>query len=256
MDDSGAFHSGHSGEKNRDALPSSDEFVSFMDDLNKRTDFTEVPGDSGFADNGGDLFAGVEPLPCHESHSVFSPTTVASEELHDKHGPEHFGVVIPANSSGSRGEPTVNFDNALNVAFNSTVQEQPKQIWETGIWKYIFGNDDSELDFDVWGRPLKRPIPAVWGVDQSSLDKEPTGVLKRSRFQSCNFMDVVSFKPDVPPPLGETKGKLTYRGASSFGLQSQAGGMMVALWFADWVRCATRPKSSTCLHMFFQEGRQ
>ena len=93
MDDSGAFHSGHSGEKNRDALPSSDEFVSFMDDLNKRTDFTEVPG----------------------------PTTVASEELHDKHGPEHFGVVIPANSSGSRGEPTVNFDNALNVAFNSTV---------------------------------------------------------------------------------------------------------------------------------------
>ena len=198
MDDSGAFHSGHSGEKNRDALPSSDEFVSFMDDLNKRTDFTEVPGDSGFADNGGDLFAGVEPLPCHESHSVFSPTTVASEELHDKHGPEHFGVVIPANSSGSRGEPTVNFDNALNVAFNSTVQEQPKQIWETGIWKYIFGNDDSELDFDVWGRPLKRPIPAVWGVDQSSLDKEPTGVLKRSRFQSCNFMDVVSFKPGVP----------------------------------------------------------
>jgi hypothetical protein len=35
-------------------------------------------------------------------------------------------------------------------------------------------------------------------MEQRLLDAEPSGVLKRSRFQSCNFMYVVSFKPDVP----------------------------------------------------------
>jgi len=251
MDDSGASNTEHLSGKSRVALPHSDEFVSFMDDLNKQTGFAEVPGDSGFTDKGVDLFAGMEPLHGHDSHSVCSPTTVASEELHGVHRSEHFNAVIPSNSSGSREEPAVNFDNALDVAFNTIVQEQPKQIWETGIWKYIFGNNDSELDFDVWGRPLKRPTPAVWGVEQSALDKDPLELRNAVVFGVAISWTLCHSNQ---MSLGEIRGKLTYKGALSFGLRSPASGMMVAIWSAGWVRCATRLRCSTCLHMFSQGG--
>ena len=83
------------------------------------------------------------------------------------------------------------------MAFNTAASETPKQIWETGIWKHIFGDDNEELDFNVWGPPVHRPVPAAWGCDSQVLEAHAGGSRKRERSATFNFMDVVSFKPDV-----------------------------------------------------------
>lgn len=197
MDVSGAFSEGHTGSQSHFASGPVDDFVSFSDDL-ARGDLFGDAGDSKFSEPGGDLTGENELQECCFASSVHSPTTVASEDLHGTRIVEQDFMVGSSGDAGSSAGSVVNFDAALNVAFNTANQDQPKQVWETGIWKYIFGNDSSGLDYGVWGPQLNRPVPALWGVEQQVLAAEPTGAMKRSRFHSCNFMDVVSFKPDVP----------------------------------------------------------
>ena len=168
-----------------------EEFVSFSDDLlNSRSD----PGFSDAYDQQLDLFGqnGMDEV------SVASPTTFADEnQFEQKHDLlEHSGEGhVPVAESATS---TFRFEAALNVAFNVAEAERPKQVWETGIWKHIFGSDDSVLDFDIWGPRINRPTPALWGLDSQALETETETLKKRSHAQSCNFMDVVSFKPDVP----------------------------------------------------------
>ena len=194
-----SFMDDHGTGRNGEVLVTGTEFVSFTADLRALADSVDdtdravVPFDSNFPEGGGMLQTGFE------TGSVCSPTTVVSDVRDGAHDHGHDvldGSLVDAAASNSG--VSVNFDVALNVAMNSVSQERPLQVWETGIWKYIFGNDNSGLDFGVWGSQLNRPVPAAWGVEHQLPDAAPAGTKKRSRFHSCNFLDVVSFKPDVP----------------------------------------------------------
>ena len=44
---------------------------------------------------------------------------------------------------------------------------------------------------------MHRPIPAAWGFDSQVLEASSASSKKRVHSSTCNFMDVVSFKPDV-----------------------------------------------------------
>eukprot|EP00435_Cladocopium_sp_Y103_P002156 s2889_g1.t1 len=172
-----------------------DLFTSFSDDLNNLNAYLEETTDANGEPPLGDPYLeGGEPGV--EGDSMCSPTTVASGFLHDALDSDYVQDLDGPSSSDGR---KYNVDAALDVAFNSINAEQPKQVWETGIWKYIFGDNNAALDFDVWGPQTKRPSPALWGVEQLELiSDDAEDKVKRRRTQGCNFMDVVSFKPDVP----------------------------------------------------------
>ena len=175
-------------------------FISFADDLQiMRSEGGQTNMDAS-DDYMKNLFGSIEPMQSEERLSVCSPTTVATQDVYGGRGSDFLQATGSTDSHGHDSANSFNFDAALNVAFNSTESEQPKQVWETGIWKYIFGGDSSGIDFGVWGEQMSRPTPSLWGVDQQVLDTDQGGSLKRSRMHSCNFMDVVSFKPDVPWP--------------------------------------------------------
>eukprot|EP00435_Cladocopium_sp_Y103_P026886 s4229_g6.t1 len=169
-------------------------FTSFSDDLEHLDSFLEGSWNAVNETDDclpHDAFATVEP----GEESMCSPTTLASDLLHEpSHEVVEHETECPSSSDGRR----YNFDAALSVAYNSVSAAQPKQLWETGVWKYIFGDRDATLDFDVWGPQATRPTPAAWGLEQASFNTAATAGGKRSHAQSCNFMDVVSFKPDVP----------------------------------------------------------
>ena len=59
------------------------------------------------------------------------------------------------------------------------------------------GGKDSTPDFGVWGPAAYRPVPSSWGADNSILEPIVAEDKKRKQAQTCNYMDVVSFKPDV-----------------------------------------------------------
>ena len=75
-------------------------------------------------------------------HSTYSRT------LLDKDTQEHVFENMQKDD-GDLDSERVNFDIALGVALNSTAAEPPRQVWETGISKHIFGNSGESLDFDV-----------------------------------------------------------------------------------------------------------
>eukprot|EP00435_Cladocopium_sp_Y103_P037042 s2725_g9.t1 len=169
-------------------------FTSFSDDLENLNAFLEE------SDRAGNETPHVESLFASEAGevegvSMCSPTTLASEVIPEQ-GYNNVNSDVE-RSSGSDGQ-RYNFEAALSVAYNSTAADQPKQLWETGVWKYIFGDDSASMDFDVWGPAVTRPVPSDWGMETTSFDIPGTVSGKRSHAQSCNFMDAVSFKPDVP----------------------------------------------------------
>ena len=131
-----------------------------------------------------------------EVSSVGSPSSMFPDK---QDGQATVGPAVDQAASSS-SDVQVDFRNAISVAFNSALAETPKQVWETGIWKTIFNNDDSGLDYDVWGPPSYRPSPALWGIDPQDVETEVTDSKKRDRTRTCNYVDVVSFKPDVPWP--------------------------------------------------------
>ena len=155
-------------------------FVSFSDDLHKLEEAPDVE-DS-----------------CADAQGIsegFSPTTVAEDGLVGQHFLQRNSGSDLNQTQLATSSTAFSFDAALNVAFNSTNAELPKQIWETGLWKHIFGNDDTALDFDVWGPQVTRPTPSLWGLDNQALETEAASSKKRVHAHACNFMDVVSFKP-------------------------------------------------------------
>lgn len=167
---------------------SSQPFTGFCDDLEALEGLCDggpeeepIEGPSGAGDKAGDL------------DSVGSPSTLVDTALLETIGDRHV-METQHNTDVSQ----YNFDAALNVDFNSTTAEQPKQVWETGVWKYIFGQGDADLDFNVWGPQLSRPLPSAWGLEHPDSDVSVAALGKRSHSQSCNFMDVVSFKPEIP----------------------------------------------------------
>ena len=191
---------GHSVDGRLSASLDGTPFNSFSDDLQimKQGDEPEnADTNDDYTDN---LFGTVEPLQGDEGLSVCSPTTIATQDVYGGRGSDLLHAIGSTDVHGRDSTNSFNFDAALNVAFNSTESERPRQVWETGIWKYIFGGDSSGIEFGVWGEQMSRPTPLLWGIDQQVLDTEHGGSLKRGRMHSCNFMDVVSFKPDVPWP--------------------------------------------------------
>ena len=176
---------------------SSAPFVSFSDDLQILQGSVEMVGDDTGQPGKLDLFGDTEPLLSAECNSVCSFTTVATEDLQGKQQSARTPEIAPVEGTGGDAG-MVNLDAALNVAFNSSESAPPQQVWETGIWKYIFGDGDSGLDYSVWGQPLQRPSPALWGLDHEVLEQDHGESRKRNRLHACNFMDVVSFKPDIP----------------------------------------------------------
>eukprot|EP00435_Cladocopium_sp_Y103_P010383 s4375_g2.t1 len=172
--------------------PSNVDF-SFVEDL-MRNDNTQLEF-SRHVDEAGESLG----LDRH-ADSLFSPTTAASVEFAaGESGADQFESTggMASSSHEGLGQP-VDFDKALNSAFMSVSAERPQQVWETGIWRHIFGDDSDTLDFDVWGSQLKRPLPSSWGVDAETLVL-PSAVGAKKRFGlGCNYMDVVSFKQDVP----------------------------------------------------------
>jgi hypothetical protein len=173
-----------------------DDFLSFCDDVSKR--------EALFGDNIGPVGGG---RICETSHatadaeldreSMVSPTTVASVEQM-AHGNEARAPGQTLDSVTNTDGDRVNFQNAFQSAFNLLAPEQPKQIWETGIWKHIFGSDSDDLDFDVWGPQAKRPVPSLWGVEPPGNGSTSDSSGKRKFEQCCTYMEVVSFRPDVP----------------------------------------------------------
>ena len=176
---------------------SSAPFVSFSDDLQIVQGSVEMVGDDAGQPGERDLFGNTEPLLSAECNSVCSFTTVATEDLQGKRQSARTPEIAPVEGTGG-DVGMVNLEAALNVAFNSSESAPPQQVWETGIWKYIFGDGDSGLDYSVWGQPLQRPSPALWGLDHEVLEQDHGESRKRNRLHACNFMDVVSFKPDIP----------------------------------------------------------
>ena len=192
MDDSGH----NSDSKQEQELPDtwnpvlSQSFSSFSDDLA----FLEEPG-LEFPNVDENLETGFDQSLGVEDDSVGSPSTLdAGVALGADRSTE---LQVLEESSGSDGR-RYNLDTALSVAFNTTVADQPKQVWETGIWKFIFGPPDSTMDFGVWGQPVTRPIPTSWGIEYAETETQVDEHGKRKHSHSCTFMDVVSFKPDVP----------------------------------------------------------
>ena len=84
---------------------------------------------------------------------------------------------------------------ALNFAFQSAEPVQLKQVWETGVWSQVFGNNSIQEE-PIWGPRLTRPLPSNWGV--SERDLQHSEATKRLKMSSFSFSDVVSFKPDIP----------------------------------------------------------
>ena len=174
--------------------PLETDFVSFSDDLKKLNSDDFSGGGLSFDDrqlaDGYVTVGGSDHALDSDVHSACSQTLV------DQVSHEHVTVDKREDSSDSN-VAKVNFDVALSVALNSSSMEPPRQVWETGIWKHIFGNGEEGLDFGVWGPPIYRPTPALWGVEQSEVSAEPSRSNKRSHLQTCTFLQVVSFKPDV-----------------------------------------------------------
>ena len=190
---------GHSVDGRLSASLDGTPFNSFSDDLQIMRQGDEPENADTNDDYTDNLFGTVEPLQGDEGLSVCSPTTIATQDVYGGRGSDLLHAIGSTDAHGRDSTNSFNFA-ALNVAFNSTESEQPRQVWETGIWKYIFGGDSSGIEFGVWGAQMSRPTPLLWGIDQKALDTEHGGSLKRGRMHSCNFMDVVSFKPDVPWP--------------------------------------------------------
>ena len=183
MDHTANDHTDEPTEVESHAFQGLGSFVSFSDDLHKLEEALDVE------DNGADA-QGIS--------EEFSPTTVAEDGVFGQHFLQRNSESDLNRTQLATSSTAFSFDAALNVAFNSTDAELPKQIWETGVWKHIFGNDDTALDSDVWGPQLTRPTPSLWGLDNQALETEAAGSRKRAHAHACNFMDVVSFKPDVP----------------------------------------------------------
>ena len=176
-----------------DAIP----FHSFTHDLEHLEGVEADDRGTGGAQTELDLFGSLEPAEV-DSHSVPSPTTLADDDLADQRLQQHDKQGETNDFQQVSSQTEFNFEAALNVAFNSASAEKPKQIWETGIWKHIFGDDDTPLDFEVWGPEVTRPTPTAWGVDSLVLDTDAQGSKKRRHEPTFNFLDVVTFKPDVP----------------------------------------------------------
>ena len=140
-----------------DAIP----FHSFTHDLEHLEGVEADDKGTGGAQTELDLFGSLEPAEV-DSHSVPSPTTLADDDLADQHLQQHDKQGEPKDFQQVSALTEFNFDAALNVAFNSASAEKPKQIWETGIWKHIFGDADTPLDFEVWGPEVTRPTPTAW----------------------------------------------------------------------------------------------
>ena len=179
------------------------EFVSFTQDLQRLTEDStsgiDVSGEHRASEDGYRSVAASDAALAVEHNSVFSPSSFGNENQPGPDSVEQIRSPDVLQVQCAHAEPNVNFGVALNVAFNSMVSEPPLQIWETGIWKHIFGGDDDELDFGVWGQQVPRPLPSSWGVDQHVLEAASES-RKRDHAQTCNYMDVVTFKPDIPWP--------------------------------------------------------
>ena len=175
-------------------------FESFTDDLQNNSVW-EFPPHA--APSFGNAVQG-EPEKLEVSEQVFGEdvSSVCSPSIGatDRQGHRDTSAAPQDPVVSGSSAATVNFGAALSVAFNSVPAETPKQVWETGIWKSIFDDDDSGLDYNVWGPPAYRPSPALWGITSQDAEPEIQGSKKRDRSHTCNYMDVVSFKPDVPWP--------------------------------------------------------
>ena len=210
-------------------------FVSFSDDLHKLEEAPDVE-DS-----------------CADAQGIsegFSPTTVAEDGLVGQHFLQRNSGSDLNQTQLATSSTAFSFDAALNVAFNSTNAELPKQIWETGIWKHIFGNDDTALDFDVWGPQVTRPTPFLCGVWTTKHWKRKQQVRRNvySLMHAISWMLFLSSQTF----LGKIRGRQTYNVASNCGLQLQADGVTETHWHRSLERCATRERCSQCLHMCFQ----
>lgn len=173
-----------------------DDFFSFSDDVSKRA---ALFGDNAELDV-DQLVGESRPVTVEaelDLESMVSPTTVVSGE-HVLHGNDARDSFQTSAGVENGDDDNMNFQNAFQSAFNRLDSEQPKQIWETGIWKHIFGDNNDVLDFDVWGPPAKRPMPALWGVQPSGSGSTSDSSGKRKFEQCCAYMEVVTFKPDVP----------------------------------------------------------
>ena len=192
---------GHETDKQNDLDFNSAEFVSFSHDLEQWAElgaFTEGEPSSSKALDDGYKSAASEGAVEVSNKSGFSPTSLGEQQ----HGEVNLqGYACSSGNADvqiSSDAGRVNFDAVLNVAFNSLSSEIPLQVWETGIWKHIFGDSEADLDYGVWGPQAHRPVPSAWGVDHKILEQADLESRKRSRAQTCNYMDVVAFKPDVP----------------------------------------------------------
>ena len=163
-----------------------DDFISFTDDLGKASAVSVGADIASFSKQDVDHSGEGDLQENFFANSVGSPTTVASEDLHVTRLVEQDFQAVSSDVASSSSGGVVNFDAVLNVAFNTVNQEQPKQVWETGIGKYILV---MIVQGWIWclGTTGQQTNPALWGMEERLLDAEPTGVLKRSRFQSCNY---------------------------------------------------------------------
>ena len=129
---------GHSVDGSLNVNLDGTPFNSFSDDLQimrREGEPGNVDTNDAYTDN---LFGTVEPLQGDEGLSVCSPTTIATQDVYGGRGSDFLHGMGSTDVHGRDSASSFNFDAALNVAFNSTESEQPKQVWETGICKYIF----------------------------------------------------------------------------------------------------------------------
>ena len=136
-----------------------------------------------------------------------------SEDLHVPRLVEQDFQAVSSDVASSSSGGVVNFDAVLNVAYNTVNQEQPKQVWETGIWKYILV---MIVQGWIWclGTTGQQTNPALWGMEQRLLDAESTGCAEEESFSELQlWMWFLSNQTC----LGKIRERQICRGASSCG---------------------------------------
>ena len=169
-------------------------FVKFVED-------NEATGDCNEVEHLEIFSAG----SCNElgQFDVFSADSMVGSSIaspSNADGSDSGAIQVTTECSADKTDDLTDF--SFNVAFNAAMSETmpsvAKPVWETGVWKQIFSDDNSLDAFGHWGPEISRPLPSKWEVEDTDLDASDQVRTKRLRVATGGFAEVVSFRPDIP----------------------------------------------------------
>ena len=107
--------------------------------------------------------------------------------------PEATPSALPSPSESST---SCDFEVSLSAAFQSIPVAPPSLVWETGVWKTIFGEETANTVDSFLGATLVRPAPRTWDVLESEVSATQRSA-KRLKEGAASFHDIIKFKLPV-----------------------------------------------------------